>query len=237
MRRVLFLWLAVALAGSQADAQLGEWAEKLGIGEIVSGSVTESETVEGLKEALYVGSQNAVLETGRLDGYFGNEVIRILLPEELEIAEQGLRLAGQGRRIDDFVLSMNRAAERAAPYAKEIFWNAIREIRFEDARQILTGGDTAATDYFRAATGTPLSEAFLPIVQQATDEVGATRQYKELVGRYQSIPFSRSLVFDVDQYVVERALDGLFYVLAEEERKIRTDPAARVTEILQRVFS
>jgi hypothetical protein len=191
----------------------------------------------GLREALYIGSENAVLETGQLDGYFRNEVIKILLPENLDLVEQGMRLAGKGEVIDDFVLSMNRAAERAAPYAKEIFWDAIKRIDFEDAHAILTGGDTAATDYFRAETSEQLGEAFLPVVRRATEEFGVTRKYKELLGQYQSIPFARTLAFDVDQYVVERALDGLFYVLAEEERKIRADPAARVTELLQRVFS
>lgn len=139
--------------------------------------------------------------------------------------------------VDEFVLSMNRAAEKAAPHAKEIFWGAIERIDFDDARRILAGGDTAATDYFRAETSNQLAHAFLPIVQRATEEVGATRKYKELVGRYQSIPFAQSIAFDVDDYVVGKGLDGLFYVLAQEERKIRTDPTARVTEILHRVFS
>jgi hypothetical protein len=226
--------VGVYLSVSSVSAQLDEWAEMLGLEQIVSPA--DDDTVAGLREALFVGSANAVLETGRLDGYFGNEVIRILLPERLEVVEKGLRVLGQGEVVDDFVLSMNRAAEQAAPYAKEIFWDAIREIRFDDARQILTGGDTAATDYFRATTSDRLSAAFRPVVERATDKVGVTRQYKEMVGRYRSIPFTQAVAFDVDEYVVEKALDGLFHVLAEEERKIRTDPAARVTEILQRVF-
>ena len=225
----LYLWAAPAVA------QLGEWVEKLGLDEIVT--VNDGETAAGLKEALYVGSENAVLQTGQLDGYFRHEVIKILLPENLELVEQGMRLVGQGELVDEFVLSMNRAAEKASPYAKEIFWGAIKRIDFDDARQILTGGDTAATDYFRAETSDQLAEAFLPVVQRATEEVGVTRKYKELVGEYQSIPFAQTIAFDVDQYVVEKSLDGLFYVLAEEERKIRTDPAARVTELLRRVFS
>lgn len=234
MKLLLGFLVGVYLSVSSVSAQLDEWAEMLGLEQIVSPA--DDDTVAGLREALFVGSANAVLETGRLDGYFGNEVIRILLPERLEVVEKGLRVLGQGEVVDDFVLSMNRAAEQAAPYAKEIFWDAIREIRFDDARQILTGGDTAATDYFRATTSDRLSAAFRPVVERATDKVGVTRQYKEMVGRYRSIPFTQAVAFDVDQYVVEKALDGLFHVLAEEERKIRTDPAARVTEILQRVF-
>jgi hypothetical protein len=234
MKLLLGFLVGVYLSVSSVSAQLDEWAEMLGLEQIVSPA--DDDTVAGLREALFVGSANAVLETGRLDGYFGNEVIRILLPERLEVVEKGLRVLGQGEVVDDFVLSMNRAAEQAAPYAKEIFWDAIREIRFDDARQILTGGDTAATDYFRATTSDRLSAAFRPVVERATDKVGVTRQYKEMVGRYRSIPFTQAVAFDVDEYVVEKALDGLFHVLAEEERKIRTDPAARVTEILQRVF-
>jgi len=215
-------------------AQLEDWLETLGLEKVVS--TPDDEVIAGLREALYVGSANAVRETGRPDGFYGNEVIRILLPERLELIERGLRLAGQGEKVDAFVLSMNRAAERAAPYAKEIFWDAILEIRFDDARRILTGGDTAATDYFRDATSDRLTEVFLPVVERATDEVGVTRHYKEMVGRYQAIPFAETIAFDVDGYITQKALDGLFYMLAEEERRIRIDPAARVTEILQRVF-
>jgi len=225
----------LCLSATPAWSQLDEWVEKLGLEQVVS--IEDRETATGLREALYIGSENAVLQTSQLDGYFRNEVIKILLPENFEILEQAMRLVGQGDLVDEFVLSMNRAAEKAAPYAKEIFWDAIKRIDFDDARRILTDGDTAATDYFRAETTDQLARAFLPVVQRATEEVGATRKYKELVGKYQSIPFAQSIAFDVDDYVVEKGLDGLFYVLAEEERKIRTDPAARVTEILQRVFS
>jgi hypothetical protein len=235
MKTLLILAAFALVWPAPAGSQLGDWLEKLGLDEVVS--VNDGETVAGLREALYIGSENAVLQTGRLDGYFRNEVIKILLPENFEIVERGLRLIGQGELVDEFVLSMNRAAETAAPYAKEIFWDAIKGIDFGDAREILTGGDTAATDYFRAETSGDLAEAFLPVVQRATEQVGATRKYKVLIERYQSMPFADAVAFDVDDYVVEKGLEGLFYVLAEEERQIRTDPAARVTELLQRVFS
>ena len=235
MRVLLTIAVCVLLGAGPAISQLGDWMEKVGLGE--SAQVDESETVAGLKEALLIGAENAVLETGRLDGYFQNEVIKILLPEDFELVERGLRLGGQGDLVDEFVLSMNRAAEKAAPQAKEIFWSAIQRLDFEDALQILRGGDTAATDYFRAATSDQLASAFLPVVQRATEEVGATRKYKELIGRYRSIPFAQAIAFDVDAWVVEKGLDGLFYVLAEEERRIRTDPVARVTELLQKVFA
>ena len=235
MRTFLTAALCLLFCATPLWSQVNDWMEKLGLATAVS--VDDGETAAGLREALVIGSENAVLATGRVDGYFANEVIKILLPEDFDLLERGLRVVGQGPLVDEFVLSMNRAAEAAAPAAKEIFWQAIQQIDFADARQILTGGDTAATEYFRIETGEQLARAFLPVVQRATEEVGATRQYKELVGRYRSIPFAEAIVFDLDEYVVEKGLDGLFYVLAEEERKIRHDPAARVTELLQRVFS
>ena len=158
------------------------------------------------------------------------------MPEKLRTLEKGLRAIGYGPDVDEFVLSMNRAAERAAPYAKAIFWDAILELSFEDARQIFSGGDTAATDYFRDKTTDKLVGAFTPVVEEAMDEVGVTRQYNQLVGRARAIPFLKSELLDINEYVVSKALDGLFYVLAEEERKIRKDPAARITELLKEVF-
>ncbi len=159
------------------------------------------------------------------------------MPEKLQTLEKGLRLVGYGPKVDEFVLSMNRAAERASPHAKQIFWDAIADMSFEDARKILNGGDTAATDYFKEKTTEKLTTAFRPEVDQAMNEVGVTRQYKELVGRYEAIPFAQSVAFDVDEYVVAKTLSGLFYVLGEEERKIRTEPAARVTDLLKEVFA
>ena len=199
--------------------------------------LSNTDIVAGLKEALKVGSDNAVLLTGKTDGYFGNEAIKILMPEQLRTVEKGLRTLGQGAKIDEFVLSMNRAAEKAAPAAKDIFWNAITGMSIEDARKILSGGDTAATDYFKAKTSEALTAAFRPVVEESMKEVGVVQQYKQLQGAYQSLPFASSLPsFDLEQYVVAKALDGLFLVLGEQERKIRTDPAAQVTSLLKQVF-
>jgi hypothetical protein len=190
-----------------------------------------------LKEALKVGTENTVKLTGRTDGYFMNQAIKILMPEKLQTLEKGLRLVGYGPQVDEFVLSMNRAAERAAPQAKKILWDAIGEMTFDDARKILNGSDTAATEYFRAKTTDKLTAAFRPVVDRAMNEFGVTRQYKELVGRYQAIPYAKSEALDIDGYVVSKALDGLFHVLGEEEQKIRTNPAARVTDLLKEVFA
>jgi hypothetical protein len=204
--------------------------------QISKGVPGEEKSAAGLKEALRVGVGNAVNLTGQVDGYFRNQAIKILMPKQLQSLEKGLRAVGYGPQVDDFVLSMNRAAERAAPQARGIFVDAIGQMTFTDARQILTGGETAATDYFKEKTSDKLTAAFRPVVEKAMNETGVTRQYKALVSRFEEIPFAKSKSFDIDQYVVARALDGLFYVLAGEERKIRKDPAARVTSLLKDVF-
>ena len=235
MIRALAVGAIVLVTAAPASAQLGRILRGLGLGQ--PGGLNDAKIASGLKEALQIGTQNAVNLTGRLDGYFRNEAIKILMPEKLQTLEKGLRLVGYGPRVDEFVLSMNRAAERAAPRAKAIFWDAIGEMSFEDARKILNGGDTAATDYFQDKTTDRLAAAFRPVVDKAMNEVGVTRRYKELIGRYEAIPFVTSERFDIDQYVVTRALGGLFYVVGEEERKIRTNPTARVTDLLQEVFT
>ena len=201
------------------------------------GELSDAKIGSGLKEALKVGTENTVNLTGKTDGYFLNEAIKILMPEKLQTLEKGLRMVGYGPQIDEFVLSMNRSAEQAAPHAKQIFWDAIGEMTFEDARKILSGNETAATQYFKEKTTGKLTTVFQPVVEKSMNEVGVTRQYNELVGRYQTIPFVKSETFDINHYVVTKALDGLFHVLGEEERKIRTNPAARVTDLLKEVFS
>jgi hypothetical protein len=190
-----------------------------------------------LKQALQVGTENAVTLTGRTDGYFTNKAIKILMPERLRTVERGLRTVGYGAEVDALVLSMNRAAERAAPGAKRIFWDAIGKMTIDDAQRILQGTPTAATDYFKEKTSTPLTQAFQPIVERAMNEVGTVRQYNELLGLAKAIPFLKTESYDLDHYVVGKALDGLFHVVGEEERKIRTDPAARVTDLLREVFA
>jgi len=233
---LLSLALAAAfLAAGTASAQSldvsklfqSDKADKLSNGDIV----------DGLKDALKVGTVNTVDLTGKTDGYFANAAIKILLPEKMRNVETGLRALGQGEKVDEFVLAMNRAAEQAAPAAKDIFWGAIKSMSFDDARKILTGGDTAATDYFRAKTTDTLTAAFRPVVKDTMDKVGVVQQYNQLTAAYKSVPFASALPsFDVESYVVGKALDGLFLVLGQEEKKIRTDPAAQVTDILKKVF-
>lgn len=234
MFRPLVLCLGLLLYSSGTHAQLGEIQKRLGLGN--SSGLSDSKIASGLKEALQVGADKAVKLTGRTDGYFGNEAIKILMPSNLRPLEKGLRAIGYGPKIDAFVLSMNRSAEAAAPAAKKIFGDAILAMTFDDARKILSGGDTAATDYFKSKTAVQLTAAFQPIVEKTMDQNGVAKQYKGLTDQYQSIPFVKSQSFDINKYVVGKALDGLFYELAEQERQIRKDPAARTTSLLKEVF-
>lgn len=205
------------------------WAVQLG-------GLSDSKIVAGLKEALEVGTGNAVNLTGKVDGFFKNAAIKILMPKQLRTVEKGLRAIGQGAMVDEFVMSMNRAAEKAAPEARKIFVSALKQMTFDDARKILFGNDTAATTYFQEKTSVTIGNAFRPIISRAMNEVGATRQYKELLGRFQQIPFVKTQSLDIDEYVVGQALNGLFYMVGEEEKKIRKNPLARVSSILQEVF-
>lgn len=232
--RMLIISITIFLTAFPASAQIDRIFKGLGLEQ--QSELSDVKIGSGLKEALKVGTENTVNLTGKLDGYFLNQAIKILMPEKLRNLEKGLTAVGYGPQVDEFVLSMNRAAEQAAPFAKQFFWDAIGEMTFEDAKKILSGHETAATDYFKSKTTDKLTVAFRPVVDQAMNEVGVTRQYKELVGRFQTIPFVKSESFDIDHYVVTKALDGLFHVLGEEERKIRTNPAARVTNLLKEVF-
>lgn len=232
--RGIVLSTAYFFLAAVSFAQVGDISKRLGLGK--QSELSDSKVASGLKEALQVGVDNAVKLTGRRDGYFGNEAIKILMPKNLQPLEKGLRAIGYGPKIDDFILSMNRSAEAAAPAAKKIFGDAILSMSFEDARKILSGRDTAATDYFKKKTSEELTTAFRPVVEKMMDENGVTQQYKELAGQAQNIPFMKSPNLDITQYVVSRALDGLFYTLGEEERKTRKDPAAQTTSLLREVF-
>jgi hypothetical protein len=199
--------------------------------------LTEDEIIIlGLKEALEIGTDNAVETVSRIDGYYKNPNIKIPLPKVVQDVEVVMIAMGYGPEVDEFSRTMNRAAERAAPEAKALFWNAIMEMTFEDANTILKGSDNEATLYFEGKTRNRLHELFMPIVHTAMEEVGVTRTYQELHAAISTIPFADPLKLDLDEYVTEKALDGLFYMVAEEERKIRKDPAARVTRLLKDVF-
>ena len=199
-------------------------------------SISTDEMIQGLKEALTIGTQNAVATVSKADGYYNNPDIKIPLPEEIEKAGKYLRLAGYGPKIDEFEQSMNRAAEQAAPEAKQIFLGAVKEMKIQDAQKIMDGPDNAATSYFKDKTYTSLQEIFKPIVTDTMGQVGVTRQFQDINNKLSSIPLADKASVDLDQYVTDKSLDGLFFMLAEEEKKIRQDPAARVTDILKKVF-
>jgi hypothetical protein len=198
--------------------------------------LSDSKIIRGLKEALEIGTGNAVELVSKLDGYYKNPDIKIPLPKAVKDVEFVMKAVGYGPEVDAFSRSMNRAAERAAPEAKALFWDAIKEITFEDARTILNGRDNEATLYFEGKTRGQLHQLFMPIVHTAMEEEGVTRTYQEVHAKLSDIPGADRLNLDLDEYVTDKALDGLFYMVAEEERKIRKDPAARVTRLLKAVF-
>ena len=196
----------------------------------------EATVTAGLKEALRVGSERTVATTSKVDGFWGNALIRILMPEEFEGAANTLRTIGFGKQVDQFELSMNRAAELAAGEATSVLWDAITAMTITDAFKILGGDETAATDYFRERTSEALRIRFRPIVRNKMSEAGLYRIYNDLMDQYDALPLVSKPTFDLDGYVTERTLKGLFTVLGQEERRIREDPAARTTELLRRVF-
>jgi hypothetical protein len=199
--------------------------------------LSETQIVEGLKEALEIGTERAVANVSQTNGYYGNPKIKIPLPKTLKSAEGLLRAAGYGKKVDGFELSMNRAAERAAPEAKAIFWDALRQLRFDDAKRILNGRENEATRYFEEKTRQPLFEIFEPIIQKTMGEVGVARSYQQIEDKLRNLPLAGGAMdLDLDRYVTDRTLDGLFLTLAEEEKRIRQDPAARVTDTLKKVF-
>jgi hypothetical protein len=199
--------------------------------------LTDSKISSGLKEALTVSTGKAVAATGRTDGFYRNDAIKILLPEQLRKIGNGMRLVGMGSQVDALELGMNRAAELATPEAKKIFINAVANMTFADARNILNGSDTAATEYFRRTSSAQLTEAFTPIVHHSMENVGVVQQYNRVVNSASFGPWtSAPKKFDLDAYIVQKTLDGLFYTLGQEERRIRTNPAAQTTALLKQVF-
>ena len=190
----------------------------------------------GLKEALTVSTRKAVASTGRVDGFLKNAAIKILLPEKLRSVGKGMRLMGMGQQVDSLEVGMNRAAEQAAPAARQIFVDAVTKMTIADARKILSGGDTAATDYFKSASTEQLTAAFSPIVHRAMENVGVVKQYDQLMQNPMAARLAGNQDFSLDKYVVGKTMDGLFYVMGEEERKIRKDPAAQTTALLREIF-
>jgi len=198
--------------------------------------ITNRDAISGLKAALEKGSQAAVAQLGRTDGFFGNPQVKIPMPDSLTRTDRMLRRVGMGKYADELILTMNRAAEAAVPEAKQLFVDSIRKMTVNDAKGILTGGDTAATEYFRRTTRDPLHGRFLPIVKQATARVNLAHKYNEYADKGVALGLVKKQDADLDEYVTQKALDGLYFVVSEEEKKIRKDPLQAGSNIIKKVF-
>jgi hypothetical protein len=198
--------------------------------------ITTREASSALKAALEKGSRAAVTSLGRTDGFFGNPQVRIPLPESLQGAERAMRRFGMGRHADELIVTLNRAAEAAVPQAQQLFVESIRKMSVQDAKGILQGGHGAGTAYFRRSTEGELRKRFLPLVKQATARVGLARQYNAYAARGVAFGVVKKEHANLDDYVTQKALDGLFLLVAEEEKKIRDDPVASASGIIRKVF-
>ena len=240
MKRLPFLLLAVLILSSCIVAQspLDQIWDKVKTqgAQTTATNLTTDKIAAGLKEALKVSTSNAVAKTGKPDGFLKNPSIKIPLPDKLRSAGTGLRFVGMGPQLDELEVGMNRAAEQATPKAKQIFLNALMRMTISDARNILKGSDTAATEYFRTSSSEELTTAFAPIVHTAMQNVGVVRQYNQVMQNSLAASLLQNRNFDLDRYVVGKTLDGLFFMLGEEEKKIRKDPAAQTTTLLREVF-
>jgi hypothetical protein len=234
MKRIAVL-LTIVLCGctsAQINQTLGDVNKTLGSG----APLTTEEVASGLKEALIKGISNGSDIVSQLDGYFKNPEIKIPFPPEVKKVEDRLRQIGLGGEVDKFVMTLNRGAEEAAKEAKPIFISAIRQMTIQDAWGILKGEPDAATQYLKRTTSSLLKEKFKPVVQTSLDKVQATKYYGDIVTRYNQIPMVQKVNPDLNEYATDKAIEGLFIMIAKEEKNIRANPAARTTEILRRVF-
>ena len=225
----LVLVAALVLGGSGSRVQAAEGGQGLA-------SLTSAQASGGLKEALTRGVTTAVAETGKPGGYEGNPLIKIVMPEKLRTVEKGLRAVGMGAQVDGFEHSMNAAAEQAAPAAKAIFMDALKAMTFDDAKLIVSGGNTAGTEYFKRTTSSKVSDAFKPIVEKAMANTGVQEKFGALMGSVPKLPFGKMPTVEIKGYVLEKSVGGLFTMMGQEEAKIRTNPAAQVTPLLKTVF-
>jgi hypothetical protein len=198
--------------------------------------LSETDAASGVRAALEKGAVAAVGLLGRTDGFLGNPKVRIPLPGFLEDAAKLLKATGQGKRVDELITAMNRAAEAAVPEAKPLLINAVKSMSVEDARKVITGGDNSVTQFFAGKTREPLAVKFLPIVTRATEKVSLAAKYNAVAGKAMGLGLVKKEEANVQQYVTGKALDGLFLMIGEEERKIRQNPAAAGSAILKKVF-
>ena len=221
MLRFLFA-LMLAVGPGAASAQLDK--------------ISNQDATSGLRAALEKGSQVAVASLGKPDGFFGNGAVKIPLPDSLKRYEKLMRRVGMGKYADELILTMNRAAEAAVPEAKVLLVDAVKKMTVQDAKGILTGGNTAGTEYFKRTTSEPLRARFLPIVAQATKKVKLADKYNEYAAKGAQFGLLKKEDANLDSYVTQKALDGLFFMVSEEEKKIRENPVKAGSEILKKVF-
>ncbi len=198
--------------------------------------ISNADAASGLRQALADGSAAAVKLLGAENGYFGNAKVKIPLPPSLQKVEGAMRMMGMKKQADELVLSMNRAAEASAPEAKQLLTDAVKKMSVQDAKGILTGGDTAATEYFKRTTQVQLTQRFLPIVKKATDRVGLAQQYNNLAGQGVKLGVVKQDDASIETYVTRKALDGLYLMIAEQEKSFRTDPVGATSSIVKKVF-
>ncbi len=238
MKGILILLVSVLISTSlsaQIWKELKEAAEEV-IEETNTSELTEEEVGKALKEALTIGIEKGVDRVSKVDGYFKDPEIKIIMPEEAKVVEEKLRMLGQDKLVDDAIESMNRAAEDAATAAKDIFITAIKNLTLKDVMNILNGEDNAATLYLENNTRNKLVDKFKPIIKVSLEKVGATKYWNSVFTYYNKLPFVKKVNPDLDDYVTDRAIDGLFVQIAKEEKEIRKNPAARVTDLLKKVF-
>jgi hypothetical protein len=238
MKRIVLPLLLLTSVASFAQGGLLKKASGL-LNKATSGttSLSNDEIVAGLKEALSVGAQNSASKLSAVDGFFANAAIKVLMPPEAKKVETALRTAGMGKLVDNAILSMNRAAEEASKSAAPIFVNAVKSMSIQDALGILKGSDTAATGYLRGKTVAALTSAFRPVIDTALQKTSATSYWKTVFDAYNKLPTTFNKINpDLAGYVTEKSLSGMFFQVAQEEQKIRKDPAARVSDILKKVF-
>ena len=229
---VIPILLTFACSSAQINKALNEVNKTLGSQQ----SLTTDEVAEGLKEALIKGISTGSDLVSKLDGYFKNPEIKIPFPPEVKKVEDKLRKMGMGSEVDKFVLTLNRGAEDAAKEAKPIFITAIKSMTIQDAWSILKGEQNAATNYLKRVTSVQLKEKFKPVIQNSLAKVNATKYYGDLVGTYNKIPLVQKVNPNLDDYATDRAIEGLFIMIAKEEKNIRQDPLARTSELLKKVF-
>lgn len=234
IRRIAFLGLIFLFAAACTTQQINQ-----ALGEIMgeNGNLSSAEVAEGLKQALRQGISKGADQASQQDGYFRNPRLKIPFPEEAQRVEQRLRQIGMGNEVDRFILTLNRGAEEAAKEAKPIFVDAIRSMTIQDAWNILRGEQDAATQYLRRTTGEQLRTKFLPVISRSLDQVNATRYYGDIVSTYNRLPGVTKADPDLEAYATTKAIDGLFLLVAEEEKNIRANPVARTTELMKRVFA